>query len=435
LFERAERGDRALILHPVFRLTGPDALDEFQELALSAGAEIVGIVTAPRDKADSRYFVGSGKIEELAGLVEETGANLVLVSQSLSAPQERNIEKACQCQVLDRATLILDIFAQRAQSYEGKLQVELAQLRHLSTRLVRGWTHLERQKGGIGLRGPGETQLETDRRLIGVRIRQLNTRLEKVARQREQSRRRRLRSRSPLVALVGYTNAGKSTLFNTLTGASVGAEDRLFATLDPTVRRMEAMHCGEVLLADTVGFVSDLPHELIAAFRATLQEAREADLLIHVIDASDPYHMERQRDVESVLESIGADKIPVIRVFNKIDRTGQEAALRRDENGKPSSVSLSAISGDGIDGLREAVGELLSSERINRWIELAGRDARLRAQLFELGVVSEERIAENGSWMLHVDLPRETAERLARLPGKEGQVARRQLLTQAAAGA
>jgi GTP-binding protein HflX len=435
LFERAERGDRALILHPVFRLTGPDALDEFQELALSAGAEIVGIVTAPRDKADSRYFVGSGKIEELAGLVEETGANLVLVSQSLSAPQERNIEKACQCRVLDRATLILDIFAQRAQSYEGKLQVELAQLRHLSTRLVRGWTHLERQKGGIGLRGPGETQLETDRRLIGVRIRQLNTRLEKVARQREQSRRRRLRSRSPLVALVGYTNAGKSTLFNTLTGASVGAEDRLFATLDPTVRRMEAMHCGEVLLADTVGFVSDLPHELIAAFRATLQEAREADLLIHVIDASDPYHMERQRDVESVLESIGADKIPVIRVFNKIDRTGQEAALRRDENGKPSSVSLSAISGDGIDGLREAVGELLSSERINRWIELAGRDARLRAQLFELGVVSEERIAENGSWMLHVDLPRETAERLARLPGKEGQVARRQLLTQAAAGA
>ena len=435
MFERAERGDRALILHPVFRLTGPDALDEFQELALSAGAEIAGIVTAPRDKPDSRYFVGSGKIEELAGLVEETGANLVLVSQSLSAPQERNIEKACQCQVLDRATLILDIFAQRAQSYEGKLQVELAQLRHLSTRLVRGWTHLERQKGGIGLRGPGETQLETDRRLIGVRIRQLNTRLEKVARQREQSRRRRLRSRSPLVALVGYTNAGKSTLFNTLTGASVGAEDRLFATLDPTVRRMEAMHCGEVLLADTVGFVSDLPHELIAAFRATLQEAREADLLIHVIDASDPYHMERQRDVESVLESIGADKIPVIRVFNKIDRTGQEAALRRDENGKPSSVSLSAISGDGIDGLREAVGELLSSERINRWIELAGRDARLRAQLFELGVVSEERIAENGSWMLHVDLPRETAERLARLPGKEGQVARRQLLTQAAAGA
>ena len=435
MFERAERGDRAVILHPVFRLTGPDALDEFQELALSAGAEIAGIVSAPRDKPDSRFYVGSGKVEELAQLVEETDANLVLVSQSLSAPQERNIEKVCQCRVLDRATLILDIFAQRAQSYEGKLQVELAQLRHLSTRLVRGWTHLERQKGGIGLRGPGETQLETDRRLIGVRIRQLNARLEKVARQREQSRRQRVRSRSPLVALVGYTNAGKSTLFNSLTGASVGVEDRLFATLDPTVRRMQAMHCGEVLLADTVGFVSDLPHELIAAFRATLQEAREADLLVHVIDASDPYHMERQHDVETVLESIGADKIPVIRVFNKIDRSGQEAVLRRDENDKPSSVSLSAIRGDGIDELREAIGELLSSERINRWIELSGRDAKLRAQLFELGVVSEERIAEDGSWMLHVDLPRETAERLARLPGKEGQVARQQLLNQAHASA
>ncbi len=208
------------------------------------------------------------------------------------------------------ATLILDIFAQRAQSYEGKLQVELAQLRHLSTRLVRGWTHLERQKGGIGLRGPGETQLETDRRLIGVRIRQLKSRLDKVAKQREQSRRQRVRSRAPLVALVGYTNAGKSTLFNKLTGASVGEEDMLFATLDPTVRRMEGMHCGEVLLADTVGFVSDLPHELIAAFRATLQEAREADLLLHVSDVSDPYRMERQQDVEDVLESIGADQHP-----------------------------------------------------------------------------------------------------------------------------
>jgi len=435
LFERAERGHRAVILHPVFRLTGPDALDEFQQLALSAGTEIAGIITAPRDKPDSRFYVGSGKIEELTGLVEETGANLILVSQSLSAPQERNIETACQCRVLDRATLILDIFAQRAQSYEGKLQVELAQLRHLSTRLVRGWSHLDRQKGGIGLRGPGETQLESDRRLIGVRIRQLNARLEKVARQREQSRRQRLRSQAPLVALVGYTNAGKSTLFNTLTGASVGTEDRLFATLDPKVRRMQAMHCGDLLLADTVGFVSDLPHELIAAFRATLQEAREADLLVHVIDASDPYHMERQHDVETVLESIGADKIPVVRVFNKIDRTGQEVRLLRDDRGKPSSLSISAVRGDGIADLKEAIGELLSSERINRWIELGGRDARLRAQLFELGVVSEERIAENGSWMLHVDLPLETAERLARMPGSEGQVARQQLLQKAVVSA
>jgi len=420
VFDRAERGDRAVILHPVFRNTGPESLDEFQELARSAGAELVGVLSAPRDRPDARFYVGKGKIEQLTELVKETGADLVLVSQALSAVQERNIEQACGCRVLDRNTLILDIFAQRAQSYEGKLQVELAQLRHLSTRLIRGWTHLERQKGGIGLRGPGETQLETDRRLIAERIERLNDKLEKVAVQREQSRRQRVRSRTPLVALVGYTNAGKSTLFNVLTGADVLAEDKLFATLDPTVRRVSDPTLGEVLLADTVGFVSDLPHELIAAFRATLQEAREADLLLHVIDASDPYHSERQAEVETVLESIGAAAIPVIRVLNKIDRVGQEIQSHAHEDGQAHTVAISALKAEGISLLQEAIANRLSNNRFVQWIELEGKDARLRAQLFELGAVSEERITDNGAWLLHVDLPLETAQRLARLPNRGG---------------
>jgi GTP-binding protein HflX len=432
LIERAERGNRAVILHPVFRTTGPEAIEEFRELALSAGVDVACILEAPRDRPDARYFVGSGKVEELADAVETEDADLVLVSESLSAVQQRNIEERCNVRVLDRSSLILDIFAQRAKSYEGKLQVELAQLRHLSTRLVRGWTHLERQKGGIGLRGPGETQLETDRRLIGQRIRQLVSRLDKVARQRTQSRRQRKRSGAPLLALVGYTNAGKSTLFNQLTSASVHANDRLFDTLDPTVRKMEGMHCGDVLLADTVGFVSDLPHELIAAFRATLQEAREADILLHVIDASDPYRMERQAEVEAVLESIGAEDIPVIRVFNKIDLTDQKAEAYPEASGQPPAVALSALSGEGLQLLRERITQELTHDHIQLWIDLAGEDAKLRAQLFELGVVDEERIASDGSWRLHVDVPRETAVRLANQPGKEGQTARRQLLVEAA---
>jgi GTP-binding protein HflX len=432
LIDRAKRGDRAVILHPVFPGTGPEALDEFLELTRSAGCEAVAVITAPRGRPDATYFVGSGKVDELVDAVQANDANVVLVSRPLSPVQERNIEKRCNVQVLDRTTLILDIFAQRARSHEGKLQVELAQLRHLSTRLVRGWTHLERQKGGIGLRGPGETQLETDRRLIGQRIRYLNARLTKVNRQRDQGRRRRRRGQTPTVALVGYTNAGKSTLFNALTEAEVGTQDMQFATLDPTVRRLVGVQ-GEILLADTVGFVSELPHELIAAFRATLMEAREADLLLHVIDASDPFHAERQEEVDEVIASIGADAIPTVRVYNKIDLTNLEPGLQGDadpdsDHAGSTRAFVSALTGAGLEALLADIEERLFGGRIRRWIRLEGTDARLRAQLFELGAVDEERIADDGCWSLHVDLPVNQAERLARDGGHAGEVIREQLL-------
>jgi GTP-binding protein HflX len=428
LFERADRGDRAVILHPVFAGTGPDALDEFKELAHSAGVEIGAVLTAPRDRPDARYFVGRGKIDELSECVRNTGSGLILVSRPLSAVQERNIEQRCECRVLDRTTLILDIFAQRARSYEGKLEVELAQLRHLSTRLVRGWSHLERQKGGIGLRGPGETQLETDRRLLGRRIRSLRTRLDKVGRQRAQSRRKRQRSMAQTVALVGYTNAGKSTLFNRLTGSEVDTRDMQFATLDPTVRQLTERGGGTVLLADTVGFVSELPPELVAAFRATLQEAREADLLLHVIDASDPYCSERREEVEEVLETIGAGDIPSIRVYNKIDRAGRVVEVQRDAAGLQERVSVSALEGLGMEELLDAIKAKLSGGRVRRWIELSPADGRLRAQLFENGAVTDEELSSGGAWRLQVDLSRDMAEQLARQGGQAGRVARALLL-------
>ena len=317
----------------------------------------------------------------------------------------------------------------RARSHEGKLQVELAQLRHISTRLVRGWTHLERQKGGIGLRGPGETQLETDRRLIGQRIQYLKSRLEKVRRQRAQSRRQTATgSHVFTVALVGYTNAGKSTLFNALTDSDVGTEDMQFATLDPTVRQLPSVPTGNVLLVDTVGFVSDLPHELITAFHATLQETREADLLLHVIDAADHFNQQREQDVETVLESIEASDIPIIRVFNKIDLTDRTPSSQVNEEGELVRIDISAVLGTGLSELKEAISLHLKGGRIRTWISLEGRFAKLRSQLFDLGAVAEEKIAEDGQWLLHVNLSQQDAEQLGRLPGADGTLVRESIL-------
>jgi GTPase len=320
LFERPRSGERALLVRiGLGRPPSKDELSEFEALAESAGAQVLGTITGTRRAPDPRLFVGSGKAEEIRNRVQQEQGDLVVFDHALSPSQERNLEAFLQCRVLDRTGLILDIFAQRARSFEGQLQVELAQLKHLATRLVRGWTHLERQKGGIGLRGPGETQLETDRRLLANRIKTLNARLDKVLTQRETTRRERRRNATPTVALVGYTNAGKSTLFNRLTHAAAYAADQLFATLDPTVRRLNLPDARYALLADTVGFVRELPHELVAAFRSTLQEARESALLLHVIDAADPNRKERIEQVNTVLAEVGAGDLPQIEVYNKVD--------------------------------------------------------------------------------------------------------------------
>ena len=429
MFERAKRGTRAILLHPLFADTGPEQLDEFEELCRSAGVEIAAILTAPRGRPDARFFVGSGKVDEVADQVAATGADLIVVSRPLSAIQERNIEKRCECRVLDRTTLILDIFAQRARSHEGKLQVELAQLRHLSTRLVRGWTHLERQKGGIGLRGPGETQLETDRQLVGHRIKHLKGRLDRVRQQRAQSRRKRERSHVFTVALVGYTNAGKSTLFNALTESNVGTQDMQFATLDPTVSQLPNIPTGNVLLVDTVGFVSDLPHELVAAFHATLQETREADLLLHVIDAADPFHQQREHDVEDVLESVDASEIPIVRLFNKIDLVDRAASTHTNAEGEVDRIDVSALAGTGLEILKETIALRLKGERINAWVSLGNLNAKLRSQLFDLGAVEEEKVTDDGQWLLHINLSQQDAERLGRLPGADGMLVRDNILS------
>ncbi len=415
MIDRPKGGERAILVH--LEIAGePGDKVEFRDLALAAGAIPIEVIGGSRAVPDPRFYIGSGKAEEIRGKVAENQVDVVIFDHALSPAQERNLERLFQCRVLDRAGLILDIFAQRARSFEGKLQVELAQLRHLSTRLVRGWTHLERQRGGIGLRGPGETQLETDRRLISARIKQIEKRLDKVQKQRAQGRRARDKAEIPAVSLVGYTNAGKSSLFNQLTGADVFAADQLFATLDPTVRRIDLGDASPVVLADTVGFVRNLPHELVAAFRATLEETRQADLLLHVVDASDLERDARIAQVNAVLKEIGAEDVPQIEIFNKIDQVeGAEAHVELDEAGRPRRIWCSAMTSAGVDALRSTLQNWFGREYVELWLRLAFVDGALRARMYRLNVVQKEGSMPSGDYLLKIRAQRAIVDEMITL--------------------
>lgn len=409
-----------MLVHLDFH-TGDFASDriEFEDLARSAGADVVAVLGGSRSKPDAGLYIGSGKAEEVAAACAAGEAEVAIFNHDLSPSQERNLEKLLRCRVLSRAGLILDIFAKRARTHEGKLQVELAQLKHLSTRLVRGWTHLERQAGGgIGLAGPGETQLELDRRLVKDRMAHLKKQLEDVRRHRALSRNARKRNETPLVSIVGYTNAGKSTLFNAMTGATAYAADQLFATLDTTIRKLQLPADQEILLADTVGFIRDLPHDLVAAFRATLEEAREADLLIHVVDAADPEHEARITQVQSVLKEIEADALPVLYVFNKIDLVlGERARVERDPEGAPRHIYLSAHTGAGLDALRQVLSEVIFTDLFAGEIAVPPQQGKLRGLLFDAHAVQQERVDNKGVSHLTLRLPIARYERICREAG------------------
>ncbi len=403
LFERPDSGETALIIHVNFFKQSENTLDEFIELVKSASVSPIAVIEASRQRPDPKYYVGTGKVEEIKQALLAHSADVVLFNHTLSPAQERNLEQVLQCRVLDRTGVILDIFAQRARSFEGKLQVELAQLNHMSTRLVRGWTHLERQKGGIGLRGPGETQLETDRRLLSDRIKQLNKRLLKVKNQREQSRKSRKRAYIPTVSLVGYTNAGKSSLFNSLADADVYAENKLFATLDPSLRRVELPNKQSIILADTVGFIRQLPHDLVNAFHATLQEVKEADFLLHVVDAHCEENHQHIGQVNEVIKLVDADEVPELLVYNKIDlfkedenRTDFHPRLDRDEQGKVKAVWISALTGAGMELLQQAIAEFFSGTHCTKTISIPASEGNIRALLYETTTVLSEQNNELG---------------------------------------